>query len=114
MPAAWYLRGIWWSIDGDLGLITLNPVRRALVPVSSAAADRISGPNYDEFQDDAEIGAYIQANRDSILRVTMAHADAATAGGMLVEDDDHALRCITHLLLLRRAFDRSEASIGLR
>lgn len=73
-------------------MITLNPVRRALVPVSSAAAGRISGPNYDEFQDDAEIGGYIQANTDSILRVTMAHADATTPAEMLSEGSDAALR----------------------
>lgn len=72
-------------------MITLNPVRRALVPVDSAAAARVSGPNYDEFQDDAEIVAYIQANTDSILRVTMAHADATTPADVLPEGSDAAL-----------------------
>ncbi|MCH7562553.1 MAG: DUF1015 domain-containing protein [Gemmatimonadetes bacterium] len=72
-------------------MITLNRVRRALVPVSSAAADRVSGPNYDEFQDDDEIGAYIQANTDSVLRVTMAHADPTTPAGLLKEGSDAAL-----------------------
>ncbi len=72
-------------------MITLNPVRRALVPVSSAAAVRVGGPNYDEFQDDAEISAYIQANTDSILRVTMAHADTTTPAGLLPEGSDAAL-----------------------
>lgn len=72
-------------------MISLNPVRRALVPVSSAAAVRVSGPNYDEFQDDAEIGAYIQANTDSILRVTMAHAEAMTPEDVVSEGSEEAL-----------------------
>ncbi len=66
-------------------MISLNPVPRALVPVDSAAAARVSGPNYDEFQDDAEIRGYIHAHPDSILRVTMAHADAPSAQDILPE-----------------------------
>ncbi|GMR14214.1 MAG: hypothetical protein BMS9Abin29_2455 [Gemmatimonadota bacterium] len=101
MLAEWSLRGIWWSIDGDLGLITLSPVHRALVPVSSAAANRVSGPNYDEFQDDAEIRAYIQANPDSIVRVTMAHADATAPADLLTEGSDASLtRAATNMAAL--------------
>ena len=33
-------------------MITITPVRRALVPIDSAAAARVSAPNYDEFQGD--------------------------------------------------------------
>ena len=72
-------------------MISLNPVPRALVPVDSAAAARVSAPNYDEFQDDAEIHGYIHAHPDSILRVTMAHADAPTAQDILPEGSDAAL-----------------------
>ncbi len=59
-------------------MITLTPVPRALVPIDSDAAERISAPNYDEFQSDREIWEAIQANPDSVLSVTMAHCDAAS------------------------------------
>lgn len=57
-------------------MITITPVPRALVPVDSEAAARISAPNYDEFQGDGEIWNLLQANPMSVLRVTMAHCDA--------------------------------------
>ncbi len=56
-------------------MITISPVKRALVPVDSLAADRIMGPNYDEFQNDEEIWNILQEKPDCILRVTMAHCD---------------------------------------
>lgn len=59
-------------------MITLEPVHRALVPVDSDAASRVSAPNYDEFQTDREIWEAIQENPDCVLRVTMAHCDAPT------------------------------------
>lgn len=58
-------------------MITISPVRRALVPVSSSAAARVSAPNYDEFQSDREIWELLQENPSSVLRITMAHCDAA-------------------------------------
>jgi uncharacterized protein (DUF1015 family) len=54
-------------------MITITPVRRALVPIDSAAAARVSAPNYDEFQGDHEIWKLLQDHPMSVLRVTMAH-----------------------------------------
>ncbi len=59
-------------------MITITPVSRALVPVDSEAAARISAPNYDEFQSDHEIWEVLQTHPMSLLRVTMAHCDAAS------------------------------------
>jgi uncharacterized protein (DUF1015 family) len=56
-------------------MISIDPIPRALVPVDSSAAKRVSAPNYDEFQGDREIWEYIQAHPDSVLRVTMSHCD---------------------------------------
>ena len=56
-------------------MITITPVPRALVPIDSEAAARISAPNYDEFQGDREIWDLLQGSPMSILRVTMAHCD---------------------------------------
>ncbi len=66
-------------------MVVLKPARRALVPVDSEAARRVSAPNYDEFQSDEEVSAFIGTNADSVLRVTMAHADPL-AGGPALED----------------------------
>ena len=57
-------------------MITITPVRRALVPVDSAAAALVSAPNYDEFQGDLEIWNLLQKNPTCVLRVTMAHCHA--------------------------------------
>lgn len=54
-------------------MVTLRPVTRALVPVSSEAAHRISAPNYDEFQSDKEVWDLLQQKPDNVLRITMAH-----------------------------------------
>ena len=59
-------------------MITITPVRRALIPSGSAAAARISAPNYDEFQGDREIWTLLQDNPASVLRVTMAHCDTGS------------------------------------
>jgi len=72
-------------------VITLLPVPRALVPVDSAAARRISAPNYDEFQGDAEIQGVIVANPESVLRVTMAHCDVPAGQQPLAEGSPEAL-----------------------
>ena len=71
-------------------MITLRPIQRALVPVDSAAAARVSAPNYDEFQSDDEVRALIGANPESVLRVTMPHCDPA-ADEPLVADSAAAL-----------------------
>ncbi len=72
-------------------MITLETVERALLPVDSEAARRISGPNYDEFQGDREIWELIRANPSSILRVTMAHCDAPSEATILVEGSEESL-----------------------
>jgi len=59
-------------------MITIQPIPRALVPIDSAAAQRVSAPNYDEFQGDREIWDALQRNPESVLSVTMAHCDAAS------------------------------------
>jgi len=72
-------------------MITITPVRRALIPVDSAAAARISAPNYDEFQGDREIWELLQENPMSVLRVTMAHCNADSPETIGVRDSQGAL-----------------------
>ncbi len=71
-------------------MITIRPIRRALVPVDSAAAARVSAPNYDEFQSDDEVRALIRRTPESVLRVTMPHCDPAP-GEQLAADSLPAL-----------------------
>ncbi len=79
-------------------MITITPVRRALIPVDSAAAARISAPNYDEFQGDREIWELLQANPMSVLRVTMAHCHADSPETIGVRDSQSALaKAGTHM-----------------
>jgi uncharacterized protein (DUF1015 family) len=59
-------------------MITITPVRRALVPVDSSAASEISAPNYDEFQSDLEVYEILKDKPGNILRVTMAHCDVSS------------------------------------
>ena len=72
-------------------MITITPVRRALVPIDSDAAARISAPNYDEFQGDHEIWELLQDNPMSVLRVTMAHCHANSLEAIGVRDSEGAL-----------------------
>ena len=73
-------------------MVTLKPVPRALVPVDSDAAQAICSPNYDEFQNDQEIYDLLMRQPDSVLRVTMPHACAASPDEMLPEGSDDALQ----------------------
>lgn len=83
-------------------MISLDPVKRALVPVDSTAAARVSGPNYDEFQDDAEIWMLLREHPDSVLRVTMAHCVAPTVDAIGRGDTREALaRAAQHMSELR-------------
>ena len=59
-------------------MVTITPVRRALIPVDSSAAAQVSAPNYDEFQSDMEVWKLLQRNPASVLRVTMSHCDAGS------------------------------------
>ena len=72
-------------------MITITPVRCALVPIDSAAAARVSAPNYDEFQGDREIWEFLQDNPMSVLRVTMAHCHADSLETIGVRDSQSAL-----------------------
>ena len=72
-------------------MITITPVHRALVPVDSAAAARVSALNYDEFQSDREVWDILQANPDSLLRVTMAHCDADSLEAIGKGDSEDSL-----------------------
>ena len=72
-------------------MITISPVKRALVPVDSQAAQRIMGPNYDEFQSDEEIWEILQAQPDCILRVTMAHCDQMHKSEIIKDGSPEAL-----------------------
>jgi uncharacterized protein (DUF1015 family) len=72
-------------------MVTIKPVHRALIPVDSAAAARISAPNYDEFQGDREIWELLQDNPMSVLRVTMAHCHADSPETIGVRDSQSAL-----------------------
>lgn len=72
-------------------MVTINPIRHALVPVDSGAAQRLCSPNYDEFQSDREIWELLQVQPESVLRVTMPHCNAATAEEMLVDGSPEAL-----------------------
>ncbi len=79
-------------------MITITPVRRALIPIDSAAAALISAPNYDEFQADREIWDLLQENPMSVLRVTMAHCHADSPETMGVRDSQGALaKAGTHM-----------------
>ena len=86
-------------------MVTVTPVRRALVPVDSDAAVRISAPNYDEFQSDREIWNLLQVCPMSVLRITMAHCDEPLpeeiTGADTVESLARATRNMSELLASR-------------
>ncbi len=72
-------------------MISINPIPRALVPVDSEAAARVSAPNYDEFQGDHEVWELLQASPDCVLHVTMAHCDAPSPEAMIEADSEASL-----------------------
>lgn len=72
-------------------MVTLRPVRRALVPVSTEAAHRISAPNYDEFQSDKEVWDLLQEKPENVLRITMAHCHVDDLSQALEEGGADAL-----------------------
>ncbi len=87
-------------------MITIRPVRRALVPTNSDAAAQVSGPNYDEFQSNEEIWELILNRPNNVLRVTMPHCDAKTPEEFLVEGSAEALdRAATNLEKLAKSSD---------
>lgn len=72
-------------------MVTVKPIRRALVPVDTEAAQRLCSPNYDEFQSDREIWELLQVQPDSVLRVTMPHCNAASVEEMPGDGSAEAL-----------------------
>ena len=72
-------------------MLNIAPVRRALIPVDTAAAQRISAPNYDEFQGDHEIWEQIVRRPECVLRITMPHCNADSPQAMLDEGSAAAL-----------------------
>ncbi|MGD9855733.1 MAG: DUF1015 domain-containing protein [Planctomycetaceae bacterium] len=76
-------------------MVSISPVSSALVPIDSAAAARISAPNYDEFQGDHEVFALIQEKPDCVLRITMAHCDVDEFDERLADGSPEALERAT-------------------
>ncbi|WP_175517427.1 DUF1015 domain-containing protein [Planctomicrobium piriforme] len=72
-------------------MVTLRPITRALVPVDSVAAYRVSAPNYDEFQSDREVWDLLQARPDNVLQITMPHCHAPDCGDILEDGCPEAL-----------------------
>ncbi len=85
-------------------MLSIRPIHRALVPVDSAAARRVSALNYDEFQGDHEIWEAIRDAPDSVLNVTMAHCAVASPDRILRRDSDESLA------RANRNFERLRAS----
>ena len=107
-------------------VITIRPIRRALVPVDAAAADRVSAPNYDEFQSDEEVRALIRRTPECVLRVTMPHCDpgvgdevaadsplalARAAANMRALTASDSLRAATDLLYVYRIGDPARPGV---
>ena len=59
--------------------------------MNTDAAERISAPNYDEFQGDLEIWQAIHEAPESVLRVTMAHCDTDDPSQVIEGDSEQAL-----------------------
>ncbi|TVR61117.1 MAG: DUF1015 family protein [Gemmatimonadales bacterium] len=87
----------------------LGPIARALIPVDSEAAGKVSAPNYDEYLDDMEVFREIQRRPSCVLTVTMAHCAVRTPDEILEQDSPEALqqagegfRALARSPLLRR------------
>lgn len=78
-----------------LQMVTIDPIRHALVPVDAGAAQRLCSPNYDEFQNDREIWDLLQGQPESVLRVTMPHCNARIPEEMLSDGSPEALTLAT-------------------
>ena len=76
-------------------MVTLNPIRRALVPVDSRAAQQLCSPNYDEFQSDQEIYDLLQRQPESVLKITMPHCHVSSPESMLEDGCREALEIAT-------------------
>lgn len=72
-------------------MVTIQPVRRALVPRDSDAANRLTAPNYDEFQSDREVWELLQRRPECVLRITMAHCHVPRAEDILPDGGPAAM-----------------------
>ena len=72
-------------------MVSVLPVRHALVPRDSTAATAVSAPNYDEFQSDLEVFAMLRERPDNILKVTMPHTAVSAPSLFLEEGGEEAL-----------------------
>ncbi|HWL10054.1 MAG TPA: DUF1015 family protein [Planctomicrobium sp.] len=81
-------------------MVTLRPVRRALVPVDSKAAYRVSAPNYDEFQSDKEVWDLLQARPDNVLQITMPHCHVPDHADIFEDGSDEALAHATAQMVI--------------
>jgi len=70
---------------------TLRPITRALVPVDSVAAFKVSSPNYDEFQSDREVWDLLQERPDNVLKITMPHCHVVRPEEILEDGCEAAL-----------------------
>jgi uncharacterized protein (DUF1015 family) len=75
-----------------LPMVTIQPVRRALAPRDSAAANRLTAPNYDEFQSDREVWELLQRRPECVLRITMAHCHVPRAEEILPDGGPAAMQ----------------------
>jgi uncharacterized protein (DUF1015 family) len=85
-------------------MITLRPVRRALVPIDSAAAHKVSAPNYDEFQSDLEVWNLLQERPENVLQITMPHCHVARADDIL---EDGSAEALAHASSQMKVFEKS-------
>lgn len=72
-------------------MITISPIENAFLPVDSDAAQKVSAPNYDEFQGNLEIYNIIKSQPNSILTVTMGHCDVDNESQIMKEGSEEAL-----------------------
>ncbi|MBL8851189.1 MAG: DUF1015 domain-containing protein [Planctomycetaceae bacterium] len=72
-------------------MVTIQPVSRALVPRDTDAANRLTAPNYDEFQSDREVWELLQKRPECVLRITMAHCHVPEIAGILPDGGPQAL-----------------------
>jgi len=83
-------------------MITIQPIPRALVPIDSDAAERVSAPNYDEFQGDGEVWELLRETPESVLAITMAHCDVPTLDEIGAGDSAESLaRAAANMARLR-------------
>ena len=94
-------------------MVTINPIRHALVPVDSGAAQRLCSPNYDEFQNDREIWDLLKGQPESVLRITMPHCNAATPEEMLSDGSPEALALATGMMEELRESTATRVAEGL-